>query len=76
MQLISNWKEGWKFYSVWVFAFIAALPELLTMLSPLMDVAPLEGPVNWLLKAAAIVGIVSRFIAQRPLPTWPAPPSQ
>lgn len=68
-MLVSNWKDGWKWFSVWamlVMTIVAALP-----LSPeLMVQIPAELHSK-ILFAAGIAGILLRFIKQGPV--TPAP---
>lgn len=67
MKIINSWKEGWKFYSVWLFAVIAALPDLLNTLSAagLLNIDEMGEATAWIIRAVAIIGIASRFVSQK-----------
>lgn len=70
MQLISNWKEGWRFYSVWAFALLGALPELWPLLVAVLGFDPMPELPGRVVQLVALIGLVSRFIKQTkpPLP--------
>lgn len=65
MKLIQNWRKGWKFYSVWAYALILALPELYSQLmySGVIDMYDPPPYVN-VLRVIAFVGLVLRFVDQ------------
>lgn len=61
-MLISNWKEGWKFFSNWCFALIAWIS--VNGLPPeIMAIIP-EDNVGHVLAVLSALGIVSRLIRQ------------
>ena len=73
-KLIEDWRQAWRFYSVWAFAVLAALPELYNLLQAagLLDDGSIPPVAAWSVRAIAIAGIVSRFIRQK-RPETPAP---
>lgn len=64
MKLIPEWKRAWRFYSVWAFAVIVALPELYNAAATLglFDAAP--ATLLWSMRGLALAGIVARFVDQ------------
>ena len=65
MRLIENWKDGWRFYSTWALAVLAALPDLYNLLatSGLFDTAPAE--LVWTVRVGALLALVARFVSQQ-----------
>ena len=64
-QLIENWRQAWKFYSVWAFAVIAALPDLYNALAAFGAFEDMPDAASWTVRGAAILGIVVRFVSQQ-----------
>lgn len=64
--IIASWKSGYKFYSVWALAVLAALPDIMQALiaAGLMQSEEMPEVAKWIIRAVAIAGIVSRFISQ------------
>ena len=64
-KIIADWRQGWKYYSVWLYAVIAALPDLYNALvaSGAWDEVPDQ--FAWTVRIAAILGIVVRFVNQQ-----------
>ena len=58
-QLIENWRQAWKFYSVW------ALPDLYNMLAAFGAFEDMPEAASWTVRGAAILGIVVRFVSQQ-----------
>lgn len=74
LALVPDWREGWKFYSAWVYAIIIGLPELMTMLaaSGYLEMGEVPDTMAMALRVVGIVGIAVRFIDQ----TKPAVPPE
>lgn len=66
MNLIENWRQAWRYYSVWAFAALAALPDLYNALlaAGLMDADAMPPVATWSVRIVAIAGIVLRFVRQ------------
>lgn len=64
MDIIHDWRNAWRFGSVWLFAIIAAMPELYNTIAALgfMDEAP--PAFVWTVRGLAVVGLVTRFVKQ------------
>lgn len=74
MKLIENWRQAWRFYSVWAMAVLAALPDLYNMLlaAGLLEADAIPPLAAWSIRIVAIAGIVVRFVKQK-RPEPPAP---
>ena len=66
-KIVENWKQGWKFYSVWAFAVLSALPDLFNMLrdAGLFTSDQLPDGLAWTIRIIAVAGLVSRFVSQK-----------
>lgn len=74
-HIIENWRQGLKFYSVWIFALIALLPDAYSAVVSLglfegVDAGSTE---RLIARGLAVVGIGSRFIKQAKPPCEPTP---
>lgn len=74
MELIENWRDGWRMFSVQALAFIAAVQSVLVVLPP--DAMQARVPfvdVTWhelavaLTIAAALIGAIGRLVKQSSL---------
>ena len=65
--LIEDWRQAWKFYSLWALAVLAALPDLYAMLTAagLLDSEQMPDVATWSIRILAIAGIVVRFVNQK-----------
>jgi hypothetical protein len=66
IELVGNWKEAWKFYSVWVYVLLGMLPDIFD-LAVKMEVFSGEGApeaLNWTIKFVAFIGVVVRIVKQ------------
>lgn len=65
-RLISDWRQGWKFYSTWFFATLAVMPDVYNALlaAGLLSADVMPETAAWIVRLVAIAGIVSRFISQ------------
>lgn len=66
-HIIDDWRHGWRYYSVWAYACLGALPSLYDLLAATgwfgaLDDAP--GALAWTVRALAVAGIVIRFVRQ------------
>lgn len=66
-KLIEDWRQTWKFYSVWALAVLAALPDLYNALlaAGLLDAEAMPAAASWSIRIVAIAGIVFRFVNQK-----------
>lgn len=64
-RLIENWREGWKFYTTWAYGVLIALPDLYNLAAPLLSADGMPDAAAWSLRAAALLGLVVRFIDQK-----------
>lgn len=64
--VIDDWKKAWKFYSVWAFAIVAAIPDAYNAViaSGLLDGSGASETLTWSIRAAAIGGLLLRFVKQ------------
>ncbi len=65
MKLIDEWKQGYKFYSTWAIAVLAALPDLYNMLAAagLFDTMP--AAAQWTIRGGAVMVLIARFTRQK-----------
>lgn len=65
-KLIENWRQGWKFYSVWLFALVAAFPDLYMAVVAMgwLDSADVPKQLVWALRGLGVVGVFARFVSQ------------
>jgi hypothetical protein len=61
IELISNWRDGWRFYANWMYLAIIAAPELYLALSTVPGTDPL---ILRAVQVMAAIGIIVRFIKQ------------
>lgn len=64
LQLIDGWKQGWKFYSVWGYAVLLALPEIYTALSHFGAFDQMDAHTAWVIRTISAAGLVLRFVSQ------------
>lgn len=66
--LVENWRQAWKFYSLWFYALLAALPELVALAAQygIIDATSADEPgfVAALIRWIAFAGAFSRIIKQ------------
>ena len=63
IQLVEDWKQAWKFWSVRIWVILAALPQVL----PLLGAETLAYLPTWLgnvISVAALLGVVARVVKQ------------
>lgn len=66
IELIGDWKQAWKYYSVWIYVFIGALPDIFD-LAVKMDLLGGEGTpdaLNYCIKLFSFAGVVMRLVKQ------------
>ena len=65
-KIISNWREGWKFYSAWALALLALMPDIYAALlaAGLIGGSDMPETAAWLVRIVAIAGVVARFVNQ------------
>jgi hypothetical protein len=64
MQLIENWKQAWKLFSVQALALLAALPVVwMSLPEDIKAMVPADW-MKWIMVAIAIGGLFGRMIAQ------------
>lgn len=64
IRLIEGWKEGWKFYSVWGYALLLALPDIYSALASFGAFDDLPQQAAWAIRTISAAGIVLRFVSQ------------
>lgn len=66
IELIGDWKQAWKFYSVWIYVLLGMLPDIFD-LAVKMEVFSGEGApeaLNYIIKLVAFIGVVVRLVKQ------------
>lgn len=65
-MLVENWKDAWKWLSMYAFAIIAVLPDLfnLAIAQGLLDSESAPQTLNYLIKLLAFVGMAVRLVNQ------------
>jgi hypothetical protein len=64
MELIPNWRDAWRWFSVQALIVIAALPVIWSALPPDTKALVPEGWEPWIFFALAIAGVIGRLIDQ------------
>lgn len=66
--LVDNWREAWKFYSLWAYAVVAALPQIAELAAQFgilsADAGNVPESFASLLKWAAFFGALVRLLKQ------------
>lgn len=66
--LVENWRQAWKFYTIWFYALLAALPEIVALAAQHGIIDPAQGDVpslvTKLIQWIAFAGAMSRIIKQ------------
>ena len=66
-KLIEDWRQAWKYYSVWALAVLVALPDLYNALlaAGLLEADAMPPMAAWSVRIVAIAGLVVRFVNQK-----------
>lgn len=66
MKLIANWRQGWKFYTTWFFAFMLVWPDLYQAAQAIgiFDNVYTSGTERMTYRIMAVVGLGLRFVKQ------------
>ena len=64
MNLVANWREAWKWFSVHAFALIIALPIIWATLPAEIKAYMPESWEPWVFVTIAIAGVIGRVIDQ------------
>lgn len=69
IELVSNWRQAFRMYSVWVFAILGSMGDIYNALQTagLLDGAPLPEVFLRSLNLVAVVGVIVRLVRQRAL---------
>lgn len=69
IQLIENWQQFYRLYSIWFFAFIAILPDVfnLAVSYGLLESENAPESLSYSLKVVAFLGALARLIKQQKL---------
>jgi len=67
-RLIAEWRQAWKFLSVWAFALVGAAPDIHSAVVAMGWLSDPGVPPSfvWSLRGLAVAGIVSRIVKQAP----------
>ena len=68
IELVKNWKEGWKWLSNWAFVLVVFLAT--TPLPPELLILVPEENQRHVIAIVAIAGLILRFINQSKNRTW------
>lgn len=63
IQLVDDWRQAWKMASMWVYAILIALPQIV----PLIDAETRAGMPEWLgntISLLAFAGMAARLVRQ------------
>lgn len=76
--IVTDWRKVWRYYSTWVLALLALMPDLYAALvaSRLLTGDDIPSVASWIIRCLAIAGIALRFVNQaRPSGTSSREPS-
>ena len=78
ITLIDEWRHCWKLYSVWIFAFLMAAPELYNaaISAGLISQEQVPGVFSKLMSLVSFVGLVSRVVSQKKATISELPPEE
>lgn len=64
VSIVENWREFWKWHSLYVFAFIAMMPDIwnLIVASGLLHDTPIGQNLDLALKFVALFGAILRLV--------------
>lgn len=68
IELVKNWKEGWKWLSNWAFVLVVFLAT--TPLPPELLILVPEENQRHVIAIVAVAGLILRFINQSKNRTW------
>lgn len=68
MKLVEDWRQLWKYYSVWGIAVLGALPDLYNTLAAAGLFEEMPGPAKWAVRGGAILALAGRYIHQKKPP--------
>lgn len=66
MKLIENWRQGWKFYTTWFFAFMLLWPDIYQAAQAIgiFDDTYVSMTERVIFRVMAVSGLALRFIKQ------------
>jgi len=66
MKLIENWRQGWKFYTTWFFAFMLLWPDIYQAAQAIgiFDDVSTSTTERMTYRIMAVTGLALRFIKQ------------
>ena len=67
MQLVDDWKQAWRKFSVWAFIVLGAMPDIYSGVQALgwLDDKAVPPAFVWSIRFAAAAGLALRLIKQR-----------
>lgn len=68
LKLIEDWKNAWKYYSVWAIAVLVAMPDLYNLLAASGLFHEMPDPAKWAVRGGAVLALVGRFVHQKKPP--------
>lgn len=71
--LIEDWKKAFTYYSSWAWGLVLVLPTAINQAAAegLFSLDGLGTYEAWLIRGAALLGLFSRLVSQRPKPAKP-----
>ena len=64
MKIIPDWRQAWRYYSVWGLAALAALPDLYNTLAFSGLFYEMPEPAKWFVRIGATTVMFGRFVQQ------------
>lgn len=73
IALVEDWKKTITYYSQWAWGLMLILPTAINEAAAegLFDLNGLGSTETWMIRGVALMGLLSRLIAQRPKPAKP-----
>ncbi|UNK43446.1 hypothetical protein MNO14_05010 [Luteimonas sp. S4-F44] len=64
--IVTDWRKVWRYYSTWVLALLALMPDLYATLvaSGLLAGDGIPSVASWIIRCLAVAGIALRFVSQ------------
>lgn len=64
MKLAQDWRDAWRWFSIWALSALAALPHVWTQLPYDLRQSLPDEWLPWVASAVAIGGIIGRIVDQ------------
>jgi hypothetical protein len=73
ITLVEHWQAAYKYYSNWIWGLMLLLPTMINQAAAegLFEFEGMGSWESWTIRGAALLGFISRMVAQAPKPEKP-----